>query len=196
MSFRGNILTVTIPYFHGSYSQQNGTDRRKNSKMLPYPIFTGLILNFYHIRIIQIRLSLLPYPIFTGLILNCFCGSHCLFQRVTIPYFHGSYSQQGEHGEESTEPVVTIPYFHGSYSQLIRLSHSLRMVVSYHTLFSRVLFSTSMSVKSADIKSMLPYPIFTGLILNGCSCYIGHKRNRLPYPIFTGLILNTISFYL
>ncbi|MDN5310800.1 MAG: hypothetical protein PWP14_2194 [Methanolobus sp.] len=36
----------------------------------------------------------------------------------------------------------------------------------------------------------LPYPIFTGLILNIFMAVVICSVNRLPYPIFTGLILN------
>ncbi|MDN5310573.1 MAG: hypothetical protein PWP14_1967 [Methanolobus sp.] len=61
----------------------------------------------------------------------------------------------------------------------------------YHTLFSRVLFSTILAAKVEDEDTWeLPYPIFTGLILNQPAAAIQKMRIGLPYPIFTGLILN------
>ncbi|MDK2833809.1 MAG: hypothetical protein PWP63_896 [Methanolobus sp.] len=137
---------------------------------LPYPIFTGLILNksilptpqeavltSYHTLFSRVLFSteiaeeminegmVLPYPIFTGLILNNINSIFFLgYIRVTIPYFHGSYSQRTTcrplaHGESALPyPIFTGLILNFSEQQ----KNDILRLWCYHTLFSRVLFST------------------------------------------------------
>ncbi|MDK2833810.1 MAG: hypothetical protein PWP63_897, partial [Methanolobus sp.] len=151
-------------------------------------IFTGLILNTstqpkrsltdcYHTLFSRVLFSTETHAR-TGKGISSY---HTLFSRVLFSTY---YNNHWIHSRR-----VTIPYFHGSYSQLLGAINNNTVLLLPYPIFTGLILNSGCDWTPAGV-DMLPYPIFTGLILN----YVAKLNNtdymKLPYPIFTGLILN------
>ncbi len=124
---------VTIPYFRGFYFQLYGrVGIRTINSEVTIPYFRG----FYFQRHVGLR-NITPEEM----------GYHTLFSRVL-------FSTHEIQAWGCALMHVTIPYFRGFYFQLVHIGivRSQHINKRYHTLFSRVLFST----KDALIETKVP----------------------------------------